>query len=84
VAQAAVNRTEPVSGRFKAPAEYVKYWVCDPEGRRIGRVKEVFTNEYGEPEYLRVRMGLFGRKTVLIPVGGFVTVDEERRTFTLQ
>ncbi len=35
----------------------------------------------GEPEYVRV--GLFGLKSVLIPIG-FVAVDEERQTLTLQ
>jgi hypothetical protein len=55
----------------------------NPEGRRIGSVKELFANAYGELEYLRVRIGLFGLKTFLIPVS-FVAVDEERRTLILQ
>lgn len=79
----AVNRAGPVSGRFKAPEEYVGYRVHDPEDRRIGRVKELFTNTHGEPEYVRVRIGLLGLKSVLIPIG-FVRVDEQRRTLTLQ
>jgi hypothetical protein len=47
-------------------------------------VKELFTNAYGEPEYVRVRMGLFGLRSVLIPIGFAVAIDEERRTLTLQ
>jgi hypothetical protein len=84
LAHTTVDQAGPAPARFKAPKEYVRYRIRDPEGRKIGRVKEVFTNDYGEPEYLRVRMGLFGWKTVLIPVGGFITADEGRRTLTLQ
>ena len=63
--------------------EYADYVVLDPAGRKIGHVKEFFTNARGEPEYIMVRVGLFGMRSVLIPVG-FVTLDEERRTLTLQ
>lgn len=83
MAHATVNQAEPVSGRFKVPKEYIGYRIRDPEDRKIGSVKELFANEYGEPEYVRVKTGLFGLKTVLIPVG-FLKVDENRRTFTLQ
>jgi PRC-barrel domain len=83
LAYAAANRVEPDTSQFKAPEEYVKYKVHDPEGRKIGSVKELFTNAHGEPEYVRVKMGLFRLKSVLIPVG-FVAVDGERRILTLQ
>ena len=56
--------------------------VCDPKGCKIGRVKEFFANARGEPEYVMVRMGFFGMRSVLIPVG-FVSVDEGQRTLTL-
>ncbi len=56
--------------------------VRDPAGRKIGRVKEFFTNARGEPEYIMVRVGLFGMRSVLIPVG-FVSVDEGQRILTL-
>ncbi len=75
--------TRGLRSRFETPEEYVGYRVHDPQGRTIGSVKELFTNAYGEPEYVRVRVGLFGLKSVLIPTG-FVTVDDERRTLTLQ
>lgn len=79
MAHTTVNHKEPRSG---FGVWYVGYEVHDPEGRRIGSVKELFTNGSGEPEYIRVRMGLFGLKSVLIPVV-FVAVDDERRTITL-
>ncbi len=36
----AVNRAEFATGRFKTPKEYVGYRVLDPEGRKIGKVKD--------------------------------------------
>ena len=75
--------TRESRGRFGASEEYVGYGVCDPENRRIGSVKELFANASGELEYLRVKIGIFGLRSVLIPVE-IVSVDEERRTLTLQ
>lgn len=63
--------------------EYADYVVLDPAGRKIGHVKEFFTNARGEPEYIMVRVGFFRMRSVLLPVR-FVTLDEERRTLTLQ
>ena len=80
--RAATERRES-SKRFEAPKEYVGYTVNDPEGRKIGRAKELFANAQGEPEYVRVRTGPFGLRSVLIPIG-FAAIDEERRTLTLQ
>lgn len=68
--------------RFEAPEEYFDYVVRDPEGRKIGRVKELFANACGEPHYIRVRMGFFGLRSVLILIC-FVVVDEEQRALTL-
>ncbi|MDP8926134.1 MAG: hypothetical protein M3M97_04310 [Actinomycetota bacterium] len=76
--KASVNGVERSGGTFGAPEEYVGYEILDPEDRKIGRVKEMFANARGEPEYVRVRTVPLGLKTVLIPVG-FVAVDEERR-----
>ena len=69
--------------RYAESKSYVGYRVRDPEGRRIGTAKEVFANGRGEPEYVRVRMGLLGFRSALLPVG-FVRVDEQQRFFTLQ
>ncbi len=79
----AIRATPASGGRFNAPEEYVGYGVYDPEGRKVGRVKELFANAQGEPEYVRVGISPFGLKRVLIPIG-FVAVDEERRALTLQ
>ena len=84
MAYTALNRGESATSILKPPKEYARYRVRDPEGRKIGSVKELFTNAYGEPEYVRVRMGLFGLRSALIPIGFAVAIDEERRTLTLQ
>lgn len=59
------------------------YGLLDPLGQEIGRVDKVFGNGDGEPQYVRVRMGLFGQRLVLIPVLD-VAVDHERRSLTLR
>jgi hypothetical protein len=66
----------------KPREDYSDYVVRDPEGRKIGRVKELFASLRGEPQYVRVRVGFFGLRSVLIPVC-FVAIDEERRALTL-
>jgi hypothetical protein len=63
--------------------EYAGYAVCDPRGQRIGRTETIFLNGRGEPEYIKVKMGLLGFKTVLLPVQS-VLADEERRALLLQ
>ncbi len=70
-------------GPIGALEEYVGYTVCDPRGQKIGRAEKFFLNGSGEPEYIRVKVGLFGFKTVLIPVQTVAT-DEERRALVLQ
>jgi PRC-barrel domain protein len=76
----AVSRKE-LGGSIRAPEEYAGYAVCDPRGQKIGRAERLFLNERGEPEYIKVKAGLF--KTVLIPVQA-VAADEERRALVLQ
>ena len=70
-------------GSIWALGEYAGYTVCDPSGQKLGRAERVFLNGSDEPEYIRVKMGLFGFKTVLIPVQT-PAVDEERRVLVLQ
>jgi hypothetical protein len=82
MAQTAANRRRSYNPVEAPGKEYADYVVCDPKGRRIGRIKEFYTNAHGEPEYLMVRVGFFGMRSVLIPVG-FVSVDEGQRTLTL-
>ena len=70
-------------GRIEAPEQCVGYGVCDPLGNKIGSVERVFVNENHEPEYVRVRIGFFGLKSVLISTK-FVATDQERRTLMLK
>jgi hypothetical protein len=76
----AVSSKEP-GGSIRPPEEYAGYTVCDPRGQKIGRAERLFLNGRGEPEYIKVKAGLF--KTVLIPVQA-VAADEERRALILQ
>ena len=70
-------------GLVDAPGRRIGYSVCDPRGRKLGSVAGVFFNDYDEPEYINLKMGLFGLKAVLIPVTS-VVVNEEQRTLLLQ
>jgi hypothetical protein len=70
-------------GSIRGPERYAGYAVCDPRGQKIGRAEKLFVNGSGEPEYIRMKMGFFGLKTVLIPVQAVAT-DEERRSLVLQ
>jgi len=63
--------------------ECAGYAVCDPRRQKIGCAESFFLNGSGEPEYIRVKIGLFGLRKVLIPVQT-VDVDKERRALVLQ
>jgi hypothetical protein len=69
--------------RFEEPKQCAGYWVRDPLGRKIGRLRRLFLNGSGEAEYAEVKVGLFGMKTLLIPVQT-VTADAERRFLVLE
>ena len=70
----------PSSAASKRGAGYAVY---DPLWQKIGSAEEVFVNRNKEPEYVRVRIGLFGVKSVLILVH-FAEVDDERQTLVLK
>lgn len=72
-----------LGNRFEAPVEYVGYKLHDPLGKKIGSVRELFLNDNDEPEYIRVKIGFLGSRTVLIPVES-VAVNEERRFLVLR
>jgi hypothetical protein len=69
--------------RSAAPKGHTGYAVYDPVGQKIGTAERVFVNADDEPVYIRVRMGFFGTRVVLIPVQ-FVETDEERKTLVLK
>ena len=77
------GRDRGPGSRIEAPERCVGYEVYDPLGQKIGKVENIFVNGDHEPEYVRVRTGLFGTKSVLIPVR-LVEIDEERRSLVLK
>lgn len=78
----AVNRKR-FGGGLNEPGACVGYGVYDPLGQRIGKAEKIFANGDDKPEYIRVRMGLFGWKSVLVPVQ-IVAIDDEREAITLE
>jgi hypothetical protein len=80
--RAAARGVWPVE-RFETPQQCAGYWVRDPRGRKIGKLKRLFLNESGGAEYAEVKVGLFGMKKVLIPLQS-VSADAERRFLVLE
>ena len=82
-----MRRTTAAGGecghRSSGSEDCAGYEVCDPLGRKIGKAEKLFVNGDGGAEYVRVRLGLFGR-SVLIPVVEGVAADAERRTLGLR
>lgn len=78
-----VQDGKKLTDRFDSPEACLGYGLCDPRGHEIGRVKKLYLNDYDEPEYIEVKMGLFGRKVVLIPVTG-VALNEGKKILVLQ
>lgn len=76
------NKSDKSAGSA-APKRCAGYAVYDPLGQKIGVVEEVFANRDDKPQYVRVRIGFFGGRSVLIPVQ-FVETDQERRTLILK
>ena len=59
--------TEECSDRFMALNEYyVGYEVYHSGGEMIGKVDDPFIDENDQPEYARVKTGLFALKSTLI------------------
>jgi hypothetical protein len=80
--RAAARGAWPVE-RFEAPSQCAGYWVRDPRGRKIGKLKRLFLNGSGGAEYAEVKVGLFGMKTILIPLQT-VSIDGARRSLVLE
>ncbi len=82
ITRAAARGAWPVE-RFETPKQCAGYWVRDPRGRKIGRLKRLLLNGSGGTEYAEVKVGLFGLKTILIPLQS-VTADAGRRFLVLE
>lgn len=82
IADKAENGGKP-GDQAEAREECAGYELQDPLGQKIGSVERLFVNDRGEPEYIRVKMGLLGLKSALIPVQ-FVEVHKEQRIIALQ
>lgn len=80
MAYAAIDSTS--RQRVTEPEEYAGFWVCDPREKRIGRAQKLFVNGSGEPEYISVRMGFFGFRSLgfrslLLPPVQDIAVTEQ-------
>ncbi len=63
----------------QGPAEaYRDYTVYDRHYEKVGRVDDLFVDENDKPEYIGVKMGLFGTKSTLIPIE-LVRVNDLRK-----
>ena len=69
--------------RLEARKSYADYAVYEPVGKRIGRVKERFVSAEDGVEYLDVKTGLLGLRSLLVPTTA-VVVDGKRRILVLR
>ena len=69
--------------RLEARKSYADYAVYEPVGKRIGRVKERFVSAEDGVEYLDVKTGLLGLRSLLVPTAA-VEVDGKRRILVLR
>jgi hypothetical protein len=74
---------EEYQERFLESQEWTGYEVYDPLGQKMGRAEEIFPNANDEPQYIRVKIGFFGLKSVLIPVK-LAAADMKRRVIELR
>jgi hypothetical protein len=62
---------------LRDPLTFEGKTLVDRDGEKIGRIDDLFVDhQTGEPEWLLVDTGLFGRDTI-VPVGGAEPVDDE-------
>jgi hypothetical protein len=81
VSEVAVDGRSRASGaRPAARKKGAGLAVYAPVGQKIGSAEKVFVIWDGEPVYIRVWIGRFGMKMVLIPVQ-FVETEEGRKAF---
>ncbi len=69
--------------RLLEAQEWTGHEVYDPLGQKLGQAEQIFANANDEPQYIRVKMGFFRPKSVLIPVK-LAAADMERRIIELR
>ena len=77
------TRAEDGGDRYVGSRWCEGYTLLDPLGQTLGRVERIFCNRAGEPQYVRVRAGLFGKTLVLITVMDGA-IDHGHRAITLR
>lgn len=56
---------------------YAGYQVYDRDYEKVGKIDDLFVDEYDEPEYIGVKMGFLGTRSTLIPFE-LVRINDER------
>ena len=71
--------SEGYGDRFRQLEQaYDQYTVYDQHYEKVGKIDDIFVDEYDEPEYIGVKMGLLGTKSTLIPIE-LVRVNDRRQ-----
>jgi hypothetical protein len=65
------------------PREWTGCEVYDPLRQKLGEAEQIFANANDEPEYIKVKIGFFRPKAVLIQVH-LAAADMERRVIELR
>jgi len=73
-----MTKSAKLTNLFEQPVEYAGYRMLDPAGQRAGKVKVLYANANGEPEYAGVKVGSFDLESVLLPVEALSVVGKRR------
>ncbi|CAN5298465.1 hypothetical protein BH24ACT19_BH24ACT19_13890 [soil metagenome] len=69
--------------RLEAKKDYTDYAVYESGGRSVGRVKERFVSADDGIEYLDIKTGFLGLRSLLVPTGA-ARVDRKRHILLLR
>ncbi len=70
-------------GQLPCTPLYTDYAVCEPGGRKVGRVKERFVSADDGVEYLDVKTGFLRLQSLLVPTEALRT-DRKRSILLLR
>jgi hypothetical protein len=73
----------PAPQDFGRLFETKEFTVLDPDGKKIGKVEDIYVGGDQQPRYLRVTMGALGMNMTVMPVQLVTNVDSDEQAIHL-